>query len=850
MPTLTPIDGDPFAPAQQPTVALTEVEHNPFDPLAASAGVAPAGTPRIDQIDWGQPSWTEQAAEQSRRDQEAYARGGVPEMLRDTQATQDLAGGFGGGAIAGTTRAAVVRNIADTLAEELPNVGRRGRGIVGSGSLEQAPPAASPSSADEALGHADALAGGRRPLEGLPQQVINTPTGPYVPGPVGYLHDLAEDYMTKAGLLYNPPRMYAKVDPKRAQAIAKAFDEMPHAPSDPAVKASYDAMINETVAQYRSLKDSGIKFEFIPEGAPDPYASNPRLAAQDVANNKHLWVFPTESGFGTQTKITDNPLLRTIPGETISGKPATANDIFRIVHDIYGHFKEGNGFRAGGEENAWRAHSAMYSDAARPAMTSETRGQNSWVNYGPHGETNRTASGADTVYADQKIGLLPDWAINEGRHEGPQAGPSWMHQPNATVSMQEAQHPTLSDYLSDPSAHINRFGMPVKGSGFSKAAEEAWANTNIMPRGYGPLDLSLHHVQPNVPQVPLQRYDPPRGVTARLTDAMNNPEVVNGMLHAIENGVKLGAHWWYHTEPIRQAFENEFGRNNWQKPFKLFMDLQAAASPRSDVSTQIRNGSWMYAHAINGRPLPPAGPGNYPYGHIGGRLHRINFGEVTGPGWDVIAHPKPPSFSENFQGNFEPGTMDTHATRLPGMLSRDPRFLQTSSVELVPETRELGPDAAASKYGEYIGKKVDEHTGKIFHKYVYRPQRLFRDGHLTIDEALKIPPFWVGKPNSNEYAALENFYKELGRRHFGLPTASTQAAAWAGGGELTGLGTAADMTFPQLMNQRIMYTAHMRGEDPHNVLRAAIRGTKPLLGIAGVGMAFPHLWGDLEDPHQ
>jgi len=56
----------------------------------------------------------------------------------------------------------------------------------------------------------------------------------------------------------------------------------------------------------------------------------------------------------------------------------------------------------------------MYSPEARKAMTSETRGQNSWVNYGPHGETNRSASQGATKYADQKTGLLPDWAIHEG----------------------------------------------------------------------------------------------------------------------------------------------------------------------------------------------------------------------------------------------------------------------------------------------------------------------------------------------------------------------------------------------------------------------------------------------------
>lgn len=44
-------------------------------------------------------------------------------------------------------------------------------------------------------------------------------------------------------------------------------------------------------------------------------------------------------------------------------------------------------------------------------MTSEARGQNSWVSYGKH---NRDASTADTIYADQKARLLPEWAWTEG----------------------------------------------------------------------------------------------------------------------------------------------------------------------------------------------------------------------------------------------------------------------------------------------------------------------------------------------------------------------------------------------------------------------------------------------------
>jgi hypothetical protein len=100
-------------------------------------------------------------------------------------------------------------------------------------------------------------------------------------------------------------------------------------------------------------------------------------------------------------------------GIKLGDRELLANDLFRIVHDYFGHLKEGYGFRAAGEDNAWRSHASMYSDLARPAMTTETRGQNSWVNYGPHGEKNRTASAADTTYADQKVGLLPEWTMRD-----------------------------------------------------------------------------------------------------------------------------------------------------------------------------------------------------------------------------------------------------------------------------------------------------------------------------------------------------------------------------------------------------------------------------------------------------
>jgi hypothetical protein len=218
---------------------------------------------------------------------------------------------------------------------------------------------------------------------------------------------------------YNPPSQYVKVDRARAERIAAAYDEMAHDPNDPLVKKAYAALAKEVAAQYQAVIDSGLKVEFINfDEQGDPYAASPRLATEDIRDNNHMWVFSTRDGFGTSEEF--DPASSPMLAETkfkISGQTALVNDLFRVVHDYFGHVKEGLGFRADGEENTWRAHSAMLSPLAQRALTTETRGQNSWVNFGPYGETNRTASAGETRYADQKVGLLPEWASEEGRYD-------------------------------------------------------------------------------------------------------------------------------------------------------------------------------------------------------------------------------------------------------------------------------------------------------------------------------------------------------------------------------------------------------------------------------------------------
>jgi hypothetical protein len=252
-----------------------------------------------------------------------------------------------------------------------------------------------------------------KPLEGMPTAVdVGGKLEQF--GTDQRLVDIAKGYMADKGFVYQPLTKYAQIDPTRANKLAEAYQVMENNPNDPRVKKAYGALIDETMAQYEALRKKGYKFDFMPESG-DIYG-NPRNAINDVILNKKLSVFPTEQGFGGPSALEAsqaNPLLMRV-GEKWNGKEVTANDIFRAVHDVFGHAKHGVGFRAAGEENAFQSHARMYSPQALPAATSETRGQNSWVNFGPFGQFNRTANPAMTEYAEQKTGLLPAWAWKEG----------------------------------------------------------------------------------------------------------------------------------------------------------------------------------------------------------------------------------------------------------------------------------------------------------------------------------------------------------------------------------------------------------------------------------------------------
>ena len=239
---------------------------------------------------------------------------------------------------------------------------------------------------------------------------------------------VSERYQGTQGIREQEPRRIVELDEERAALIGKAYDKMKHDPKNPEVVRAYQALVKETLAQYDAILEDGYAMEL-----SDTEYDNSQDMIEDVRNRKVMRVFSTEDGFGTEgitaKERRENPMLAESGRTDKNGKPLLVNDIFRFVHDFFGHGKLGNGFGPLGEENAWNVHSLMFSPLARRALTTETRGQNSWVNFSgvndkafeirtqarqarADGDLKKAKRLAQKAYssmrfAEQKIGLLP-----------------------------------------------------------------------------------------------------------------------------------------------------------------------------------------------------------------------------------------------------------------------------------------------------------------------------------------------------------------------------------------------------------------------------------------------------------
>lgn len=170
--------------------------------------------------------------------------------------------------------------------------------------------------------------------------------------------------------------MYANItaDADRGVQIARDYESGPV--YDRRAEAAYVAFRNETVRQWEELSR---KID-LSVSATDPYDS-----------------------YSAMVQAVRGGSLAVLSTATTGGHPFLTdaeNDMFRAVHDFHGHYSTGRDFSRHGEEAAWLRHSRMYSDLARSALTTETRGQTSvfiWLNGGRE-------------FPPQKVISMEEWA--------------------------------------------------------------------------------------------------------------------------------------------------------------------------------------------------------------------------------------------------------------------------------------------------------------------------------------------------------------------------------------------------------------------------------------------------------
>lgn len=156
--------------------------------------------------------------------------------------------------------------------------------------------------------------------------------------------------------------------------IARAYEALPTMTLDVATLRAFDALRDEVREQFAFLtKVLGVH---VMASEHDPYPS-----VHDVVSDLHerrLRVLATRST-GSHPYFGDDD-----------------NDMFRAVHDAFGHASTGRGFDRHGEEAAWAVHSAMFTSGAQSALATETRGQSA-----------ATIESGNEGFALQKVGLLP-----------------------------------------------------------------------------------------------------------------------------------------------------------------------------------------------------------------------------------------------------------------------------------------------------------------------------------------------------------------------------------------------------------------------------------------------------------
>jgi hypothetical protein len=460
---------------------------------------------------------------------------------------------------------------------------------------------------------------GQLKSEALRQPDVYTPSNE-LQGLIGKDHNPDVLRVVEGLVRNNPMPRVTAIDAEKAQQMAKVYESLPK--NDPAAKSAYDALNKEVASQLKAIKGAGYKIEYV---KTDPYANSAEMM-KDVRENKRLKVFATpDDSF--------HPYMT----------PAQ-NNAFRAVHDWIAHAGPGNQFGPIGEENAYRMHAATLSPEAQRALATETRGQNSWVNFGP----NSHLPVKERPFAEQKAALWP--AELTGDYETmPTPVARSLEQSPASQAVEAARGFGLGGHIPEQK-QLEYFRGPRTDP---NQIAEAYEISRKAFRPTGPYKKYLKAGGEYPSAAPW--YTSTRGIYRDAADVIG-PEKA-----AVKIDALLGK--YMPSVTARSAPPSNLKRAFlWQQ----LIDQGLITPEQLDNSTIT---------------LPPG------FGHFAqSGAHQKTLARTLRAGAvDPIANPKPASFGANLTGNELPGTFDTVMGRILRAIDpKSSKFFKKTTEDTAP----------------------------------------------------------------------------------------------------------------------------------------------------------------------
>ena len=289
--------------------------------------------------------------------------------------------------------------------------------------------------------------------------------------------------------------------------IAAEYEALPdNDMGNPIVRQAYEELVKETIEQYRALplrevvalvkRDENGNVvrdengDAVTQG--EPYKNSDEMR-HDVSVKNRMTFFPTtKQSFGPAgVDFSGHPLLSETEFRDKNGYPMLANDLFRVIHDYYAHTLSETTFGPLGEEAAWKNHMAtIKSPLAKWALTTETRGQNSWVNFNRDVYNVKTIFGKNIPltqrhFARQKAALLPieyvltgDEKVDQGVNELMASIPAEQH--NGSLKAEQRVNPDQFIDVQEPVTQLFQIGEAQRnGIGLYSAVEKNIIEMNL-----------------------------------------------------------------------------------------------------------------------------------------------------------------------------------------------------------------------------------------------------------------------------------------------------------------------------------------------------------------------------------